>query len=60
VTTRWIAALLIAAVLAGCSDKPGSTPLPTKQTTIDPVKKRLDDASALEEARRAKMEEETK
>jgi hypothetical protein len=58
------AGLLAALFLAACGERPGSspasTPLPTKQTTIDPVMKRLDAASALEQERRAKMEEATK
>jgi hypothetical protein len=64
------AGALAALSLAGCGERRAaapaapapvpSPPLPTKQTTIDPVMQRLDAASALEQERRAKMEEATK
>ena len=47
-------ALLI--VLAACSPQRDSTPLPTRQTTIDPVMKKLDAAGEQEQKRREQME----
>jgi hypothetical protein len=44
------------ALLAACSPQRDSTPLPTKQTTIDPVMKKLDAAGAQAEKRREEME----
>jgi len=65
------AALLFAVgvVLAGCQqaadganeaaaskDAPASTPLPTRQTTIDPVNRKLDAAAADADKRRAEAD----
>lgn len=47
-------ALLI--LLAACSPQRDSTPLPTRQTTIDPVMKKLDAAGEQEQKRREEME----
>jgi len=47
-------ALLI--LLAACSPQRDATPLPTRQTTIDPVMKKLDAAGEQEQKRRAEME----
>ena len=48
----------VAALLVACggrdADPPAPTPLPTKQTTIDPVTKKLD--SAREDAERRRLE----
>jgi hypothetical protein len=41
-------------------DAPASTPLPTRQTTIDPVNKKLDAAQQETEKRRAEIEQATK
>ncbi len=38
------------------SDEPANTPLPTRQTTIDPVKSKLDAAQQEAERRRAEIE----
>ncbi len=54
------ASMLIALALAGCSPQRDSTPLPTKQTTIDPVMKKLDAAGQQEQKRREEMEAATK
>ena len=57
----WIgaaAALLVA--LAACSPQRETTPLPTKQTTIDQVTKKLDAAGAQAEKRREEMDAATK
>jgi len=43
-------------LLAACSPQRDSTPLPTRQTTIDPVKKKLEEAGAQAEKRREEME----
>jgi nitrogenase subunit NifH len=43
-------------LVAACSPQRDSTPLPTKQTTIDPVMKKLDAASEQAEKRREEME----
>jgi hypothetical protein len=51
--------LLLAAVVlftTACSPQRDSTPLPTRQTTIDPVMKKLDDAGAQAEKRREELE----
>jgi hypothetical protein len=48
------AALLL--LLVACSPQRDSTPLPTKQTTIDPVMKKLDAAADQEQKRREDME----
>jgi predicted small lipoprotein YifL len=52
-------ALCIAAVLAGCG-RQDSTPLPTRQTAIDPVLKKLDAAEQQEQKRREQMEDAAK
>ncbi len=57
---RLLPALWIAAALAGCSGRPDSTPLPTQQTTIDPVLKKLDAAEQMEQKRREQMEDAAK
>lgn len=59
-----IAAALL--ILAGCrpdeaqkesaGGAPASTPLPTRQTTIDPVKKKLEEAERENERRRAEID----
>jgi hypothetical protein len=51
-------ALVSLALVGGCSpraDEP-STPLPTRQTTIDPVNKKLDAAQQDAERRRAEAD----
>lgn len=57
---RLLLALWIAAALAGCSGRPDATPLPTRQTTIDPVLKKLDAAEQMEQKRREQMEDAAK
>jgi hypothetical protein len=53
----WIAACAaLFVLLAACSPQRDTTPLPTKQTTIDPVLKKLDAAGAQEQKRREDME----
>jgi hypothetical protein len=47
---------LAVALLAACSPQRDKTPLPTKQTTIDPVMKKLDAAGAQADKRREEME----
>jgi hypothetical protein len=44
------------ALLAACSPQRDSTPLPTKQTTIDPVIQKLDAAGEQAQKRREEME----
>ncbi len=44
------------ALLAACSPQRDSTPMPTRQTTIDPVLKKLDAADEQERKRRDDME----
>jgi hypothetical protein len=58
----WLAAVAIAATSSGCgrSDEPASTPLPTRQTTIDPVNKKLDAAARDIESRRQAVHEASK
>ena len=48
--------LALSMLLAACSPQRDSTPLPTRQTTIDPVKKKLEEAGAQAEKRREEME----
>ncbi len=55
-----LATTLIALLAAGCSPQRDTTPLPTKQTTIDPVMKKLDAASQQADKRREEMEAATK
>jgi len=53
----WIgAALALLVTIAACSPQRDSTPLPTKQTAIDPVTKKLDAAAGQEQKRREEME----
>jgi hypothetical protein len=50
---------LATAAASGCSpskDEPAATPLPTRQTTIDPVIQKLDAAQQEAERRRAEIE----
>lgn len=49
-------ALAIVLSAAACSPQRDSTPLPTKQTTIDPVLKKLDAAGQQADKRREEME----
>jgi hypothetical protein len=44
------------ALLGACSPQRDATPLPTKQTTIDPVTRKLDAAAEQEQKRREDME----
>ncbi|UCG98864.1 MAG: hypothetical protein JSW31_07500 [Burkholderiales bacterium] len=53
---RTIVPPLMCILLAACSPQRDSTPLPTRQTTIDPVMKKLDDAAEQEKRRREQME----
>jgi predicted outer membrane protein len=53
-----VAALLVVGVI-GCAprnEEPASTPLPTRQTTIDPVTKKLEAAQQDTERRRAEVD----
>lgn len=53
-----VAALLLMGV-SGCAprnEEPASTPLPTRQTTIDPVNKKLEAAQQDTERRRAEVD----
>lgn len=55
-----VVAMSLALMLtAGCqrSDEPAPTPLPTRQTTIDPVTKKLDAAAKDVERRRQDIDE---
>ena len=63
----WIPAVLTTSVLLGCmnrdtadSDKAARTPLPTRQTTIDPVTKKLDTAREDAERRRQQVDDSSK
>lgn len=47
---------LLVLLLAACSPQRDATPLPTRQTTIDPVMKKLDAAAEQEQKRREDME----
>jgi hypothetical protein len=52
-------ALIALALVGGCTpraDEPAATPLPTRQTTIDPVNKKLDAAQQDAERRRAEID----
>jgi hypothetical protein len=55
-----IVALLLIFSLVACTGRPDSTPLPTKQTAIDPVLKKLDAAAQQEQKRREEMDAATK
>ena len=48
--------LVVALSAVACSPQRDSTPLPTKQTTIDPVMKKLDAATQQADRRREEME----
>jgi hypothetical protein len=51
--------MLATTAASGCSprkDEPAATPLPTRQTTIDPVIQKLDAAQQEAERRRAEVE----
>lgn len=50
-------ALLAIVLLTACSPQRDSTPLPTRQTTIDPVLKKLDAAAEQEQKRREQMDD---
>ena len=50
------AALALLVTIAACSPQRDSTPLPTRQNTIDPVTKKLDAAGEQERKRREEME----
>ena len=56
--------LVAAAVLIGCNSRevsePPKTPLPTRQTTIDPVTKKLDTAREDAERRRKQVDDAAK
>jgi hypothetical protein len=54
------ALLLNFTLITGCTGRPDSTPLPTRQTTIDPVMKKLEAAGQQEQKRREEMEEAAK
>lgn len=54
------AALALVVLLAACSPQRDSTPLPTQQTTIDPVTKKLDAAAEQAQKRREEMESASK
>lgn len=47
---------VVLVLLAACSPQRDATPLPTKQTTIDPVLKKLDAAAEQAERRREQMD----
>jgi len=47
---------LLILLAAACSPQRDSTPLPTKQTMIDPVAKKLDAAAEQAQKRREEME----
>lgn len=53
---RTLPLALLAVLAAACSPQRDATPLPTKQTTIDPVMKKLDAAAEQEQKRREDME----
>jgi hypothetical protein len=57
--SRVLLALLVL-LAAACSPQRDSTPLPTRQTTIDPVMKKLDAAGEQADKRREEMENATK
>ena len=67
----WMLAVLTTSVLIGCTsgcinrdatdnDKAARTPLPTRQTTIDPVTKKLDTAREDAERRRQQVDDSSK
>lgn len=53
-----LAALLVPLIgLGACGGRPDATPLPTRQTTIEPVMKKLDAAARQEQQRREEMDD---
>jgi hypothetical protein len=56
VNLRLLPTLLAISLLAACTGRENSTPLPTKQTAIDPVVKKLDAAAQEEQKRREEMD----
>ncbi|MGE5338825.1 MAG: hypothetical protein ACM3PU_13430 [Gemmatimonadota bacterium] len=58
--TRVAVASLVIIGLAACSGRQDSTPLPTRQTAIDPVMKKLDAAAQQEQKRREELEQAVK
>jgi hypothetical protein len=48
--------VILALFISACSPQRETTPLPTRQTTIDPVEKKLDAAAGQEQKRREEME----
>ena len=48
--------LLMCILLAACSPQRDSTPMPTRQSTIDPVTKKIDAAGEQERKRREEIE----
>lgn len=63
----WIPTVLTTLVLLGCTNrdsgdggKAARTPLPTRQTTIDPVNKKLDTAREDAERRRQQVDDASK
>jgi hypothetical protein len=58
-----VALFVIASLLAACTQKErdaANTPLPTRQTTIDPVTKKLDAAAQDTERRRQEIDQAAK
>ena len=53
----WIAATALVACNSREASEPVKTPLPTQQTTIDPVNKKLDTAREDAERRRAQVDQ---
>ena len=60
----WVFASLVMFALVACgerrNDEAANTPLPTRQTTIDPVTKKLDTAREDAERRRRQVDEAAK
>ncbi len=56
----WIAVTALVACNSREASEPVKTPLPTRQTTIDPVNKKLDTAREDAERRRAQVDETAK
>ena len=62
---RLVVTLIVLLLLAACkgrdaAEPPPSTPLPTRQTTIDPVNKKLDTAREDAERRRKQVDDAAK
>jgi len=55
-----VALALLLLSLAACTGRPDSTPLPTRQTSIDPVMKKLEAADQEAQKRREQMDEAAK